>query len=67
MNELPAKTARVLFDDSERIRSSIQDEIRRVVLRHARLGHPVAESRNGRVVWVDPKEVLAGYESIIAK
>jgi hypothetical protein len=28
---------------------------------HARLGHPVCESRDGKVVWISPAEVFAQY------
>jgi len=30
-------------------------------LEHARLGRPVCESRDGKVVWLSPEEVFARY------
>ena len=33
--------------------------VREAVLMHAKLGHPVATWRDGRVVWLQPAEVLA--------
>jgi hypothetical protein len=63
MNDSLARPEKSPFADSERIVVAIQDGIRRVVLRHARLGHPVAESRNGKVVWVRPEEVLADHQT----
>jgi hypothetical protein len=37
--------------------------VREAVLEHARLGFPVAESRDGKVVWVSPEEILARFAS----
>ena len=30
-------------------------------LEHARMGRPVCESRDGKVVWLTPEEVFAEY------
>ncbi|MBP3956152.1 hypothetical protein J8F10_12750 [Gemmata sp. G18] len=31
------------------------------LLEHARLGRPVCESRDGKVVWLTPAEIFARY------
>ena len=36
---------------------------RQAVLEHARLGFPVAELREGKVVWVSPEEILRQFDS----
>jgi hypothetical protein len=31
------------------------------LLEHARMGRSVCESRDGKVVWIEPKEIFARY------
>ena len=38
---------------------AVRRAVREAVLTHAKLGHPVATWRDGRVVWLQPAEVLA--------
>ena len=48
--------------EAVKIGDAIQRAVRTAVWTHARLGHPVAESRNGRVVWLSPEEILSKFE-----
>jgi hypothetical protein len=34
---------------------------REALLEHARMGRSVCESRDGKVVWIEPKEIFARY------
>ena len=34
---------------------------REALLEHARMGHPISQSRDGKVVWVSPAEVFAHF------
>ena len=54
------------LNDSDAITQAIQRAVREARLAHARSGHPVAEWRAGKVVWVSPEEILrslSGSES----
>ena len=44
--------------DRVAITQAIQRAVREAVLAHARAGYPVAEWRDGKVVWVPPEEIL---------
>jgi len=50
-------TNRALMD------AAVAQAVREAVLEHARLGFPVAASRNGKVVWISPEEILARFAS----
>jgi hypothetical protein len=45
--------------DSAVVTAAIGRAVREAVLNHARAGHPIAVWRDGRVVWLEPAEVLA--------
>jgi hypothetical protein len=47
--------------DQARIDAELEQGFRELLLEHARLGRPVCESRDGKVVWVTPEEVFARY------
>jgi len=34
---------------------------REALLEHARMGRPVCEERDGKVVWISPEEIFARY------
>jgi hypothetical protein len=40
------------------LEAAVNHAIREATLMHARLGHPVATWRDGRVVWLQPQEVF---------
>lgn len=52
----PAPADRV--EDIPRILEAITAAVREAVLRHKRLGNPVAVWREGRVVWLSPDEIV---------
>jgi hypothetical protein len=57
----PAPVDRV--EDLPRILKAMAEAVSQAVLRHKRLGNPVAVWRDGRVVWIPPEEIpteLAG-------
>jgi hypothetical protein len=45
--------------DPRIIEAAIRRAVHEAVLTHARLGHAVPTWREGRVVWLQPSEVLA--------
>jgi hypothetical protein len=53
------RSIRELFADDALITGALTRATREAVLQHARLGHPVATMRDGKVVWLSPEEVLA--------
>ena len=46
-----------IMNDPERVRLVIQSAINAALLMHKRAGNPVCESRNGKVVWVQPEDI----------
>jgi hypothetical protein len=47
--------------DHEVIEKAHELAYREARLEHARMGRPVCESRDGKVVWLTPEEVFAEY------
>lgn len=41
------------------LEAAVSHAIREATLMHARLGHPVATWKDGRVVWLQPRELFA--------
>ncbi len=54
-----AKRPFVSFEDTAAMTAAVRRGVRIALLAHARAGNPVAFSRNGKVVWVQPDEVFA--------
>jgi hypothetical protein len=50
-----------LLKDRAAIAAAIQRGIREAVLAHARAGQPVATWRDGKVVWVQPEEIIRRF------
>ena len=46
-------------EDLPRILKAMTEAVREALLRHKRLGNPVAVWREGRVVWLRPEEIPA--------
>jgi hypothetical protein len=44
-------------EDLPRILQAMTEAVREALLRHKRLGNPVAVWREGRVVWLQPEEI----------
>jgi hypothetical protein len=47
--------------DLEAIQEAHDRAVRDAVLEHARMGRPVCEGRDGKVVWISPEEIFARY------
>jgi len=47
--------------EKEAVLKAFRRATREAALRHARLGQPVAITRDGKVVWLQPAEVLAMF------
>ena len=44
----------------ERIQNALAAAVRDALLRHKRDGNPVAIWRDGKVVWIDPRDIPVG-------
>jgi hypothetical protein len=60
MAEQPTLPATEVIDHAA-IDRAHEKAYREARLEHARMGRPVCESRDGKVVWLTPEEVFAGY------
>lgn len=47
-----------ILHDSERVRKIIQGAINDALLKHKLAGNPVCELQNGKVVWVQPQNIV---------
>ncbi len=47
--------------DHDRINADLARAFREIRLEHARLGRPVSQTRDGKLVWLTPAEVFASY------
>jgi hypothetical protein len=45
------------FEDDEQVDSLVKQAVRRALMRHKRLGHPVAVWKDGRSVWLPAKDI----------
>jgi hypothetical protein len=61
MNESSNARLAEKLKDTASITEAIQRATKDAVLAHARAGYPVAEWRDGKVVWVSPEETLARF------
>jgi hypothetical protein len=59
MSDLPKRSIVERLADRDLITEAIQKGAREAVLQHARAGNPVATLRDGKVVWLQPDEILA--------
>ena len=53
----PESTPLERVEDLPRILKAMTEAVREALLRHKRLGNPVAVWRDGRVVWLSPEEI----------
>jgi hypothetical protein len=44
-------------DDMDRILEALRTAVREALIRHKRLGNPVAVWRDDRVVWIEPEDI----------
>jgi hypothetical protein len=63
MTESNRPSIRELLANRALLDEAVTRAMREAVLEHARLGFPVAESQNGKVVWISPEEILARFTS----
>ncbi len=49
-------------EDLPRILQAMKEAVREALLRHKKLGNPVAVWRDGRVVWLGPEEIPTDVE-----
>jgi hypothetical protein len=61
MNEPQRPSIPELFANTSLMEAAVRRAVRAAVLAHARAGNPVAFSKDGKVVWVQPAEILAQY------
>jgi hypothetical protein len=54
---------RRIFAEGTAIDQALGRAVRDALRRHKRAGHPVAEWRDGRVVWVEPEEIPWGDQA----
>jgi len=57
----PATLPATQLIDHDRINADLEVAFREIRLEHARLGRPVSETRDGKLVWLSPAEVFASY------
>jgi len=44
----------------DRIQKAVATAVREALIRHKREGNPVAVWRDGRVAWIDPRDIPVG-------
>jgi hypothetical protein len=49
-------------EDVPRILQAMREAVREALLRHKKLGNPIAVWRDGRVVWLSPEEIPTDEE-----
>jgi hypothetical protein len=62
MMKKPSKVDRTPVDrveDIPRILAALKQAVREALLRHKQAGNPVAVWQDGRVVWIQPKDIPA--------
>ena len=47
-----------IMNDPERVRLIIQSAINDALLKHKQAGNSVCELRDGKVVWIKPKDIM---------
>jgi Arc/MetJ family transcription regulator len=52
-----------ILQDRERIDRAMRRAVREALRRHKLLGNPVADWRDGKVVWIPPEEIVIDEEN----
>ena len=47
-----------VIDDPELILMFLQEGVRAALLKHKQAGNPICEWRDGKVVWIQPEDIL---------
>jgi hypothetical protein len=66
MNDQTRPSMGELLANPKELEAAICRAVREATIAHARLGHPVATWRDGRVVWLQPREVFALFSNLPA-
>jgi len=51
-----------LFAEGTPIDEALKQAVRQALLRHKHEGNPICEWRDGKVVWIQPEEILIPEE-----
>jgi hypothetical protein len=51
-----------LFAEGTAIDEALKQAVRQALLRHKQEGNPICEWRDGKVVWIQPEEILIPEE-----
>lgn len=46
-----------VFEEGTAIDEAVSEAVRKAVLRHKKLGNPIATLRDGKVIWLQPEEI----------
>lgn len=57
MNRGPEKSIDELFEESAPIEAALKRAVQKALLRHKKLGNPVAVWENSKLVWIPPEEI----------
>jgi hypothetical protein len=57
MNEPQKDRIDELFADGKEIDRAMRESVREALILHKKLGLPIAEWRDGKVVWTPPEEI----------
>lgn len=60
MNESHSEDEEIskFFKDSKRVTAALQSGIQAALLRHKKLGNPICVSRDGKIIWIPPEEIV---------
>lgn len=47
-----------IMNDPKKIRNAMQLGINEALLRHKQMGNPICEWRDGKVVWIQPEDIV---------
>jgi hypothetical protein len=61
MSELTDARLAEMMAENAVLDKALARAAREAQLEHARMGRPVPESRDGKVVWITPEEIFARY------
>ncbi len=53
----PEKSIEDLFDESTPMEDALKRAVQKALLRHKKLGNPIAVWEDSRVVWIPPEEI----------
>jgi hypothetical protein len=49
-----------IMNDAEQVREIIQEGINAALLKHKQADYPICESRNNKIVWIQPEDIKIG-------